>query len=145
VKLTLYPNLWKGQLAYEPPQSHRHFYIPIPITGPYLFSSTSAFAETGHKRRMAKRAKKKTDSEDARRRDCALVGRRDNRDMVEKREERKRSVLVQRQARRVIYERTARLSATSAGPRCTAQIRKRDQLVIGVSISHCHVGCFIIV
>ena len=40
---------------------------------------------------MARRAKKKIDSEDARRRDCVLVGRRENRDMVEvKKRKRKR-------------------------------------------------------
>lgn len=59
------------------------------MTGPYLaLSASSAFTATGHTSRSARHATKNSDSEDARRRDCVLVGRRDNRVMaVKKREE----------------------------------------------------------
>lgn len=55
---------------------------PIPITGPYFSFSWSALTATGHKRRSARQARKKRDSEDAKRRDCDLVGRRDSRVMM---------------------------------------------------------------
>ena len=59
-----------------------NLYPPIPITGPYFSFSWSALAATGQIRRSARHARKKRDSEDAKRRDCVLVGRRDNRVMV---------------------------------------------------------------
>lgn len=65
-------------------------YLPIPITVPYLFSSASALTEAGHKRRTARSAKNKIDSDDARRRDCVLVGRRENRDMMEVKKRKKK-------------------------------------------------------
>ena len=53
------------------------------MTGPYLaFASSSALTASGHTRRSARHATKKRDSEDARRRDCVLVGLRENRDMA---------------------------------------------------------------
>ena len=56
---------------------------PIPMTGPYFaFASSSAFTARGHTRRSARHATKKSESDDARRRDCAREGLRANRDIA---------------------------------------------------------------
>ena len=79
--LTWYPNLLE-RVSKAQRSSGDQMHAPIPMTGPYFSLSSSALTAAGHTRRRAKSARKKRERVDAKRRDCVLVGRRDNRVMA---------------------------------------------------------------